>query len=193
MCYDSKTDKWTYKTPMIKSREHGSCSVFEGKLVVSGGWNRVDIKGVYNCLSRLSSVEAYYAHENKWVRFPDMLGPRGDHDSVSMGNKMFVIGGRFRNNCEVYDSITNKFTCIEELPKLKGIYYHEFKSHLVNIGRRIYVFQQIGIDGETIGNVTTLISKIAMFYYDVQKKVWSSESSEPLLIKDFCVAKMFVD
>ena len=177
---------------MIESREYASCTVFEGKLVVSGGSNRV--QGLYNCVSSLCSVEAYYAHENKWVNFPDMLGPRGDHDSISMGNKMFVIGGNFRNYCEVFDSITNKFTYLKELPKLKYIYYDEFRSHLVSVGSRIYVFQELSIESEIIGIGTKWIPKIVIFYYDALKNVWSSESNaEPYLIKDFCCAKMFLD
>ena len=42
-----------------------------------------------------TSVETYDYYENKWTYLPDMIESRCDHASVSMGNKMFVIGGSY--------------------------------------------------------------------------------------------------
>ena len=162
MTYDIKNNKWTYISSMNKGRGFAACTVFEGKIVVSGGWHKANIPGVDISRSRLSSVEAYNSHENKWVRFPHMLERRSEHDIVSMGNRMFVIGGRIDNTCEVFDSVTNKFTYIENTPKIKDVDYIT-NNHLVCIGCKVYLIQQIMM-------YQPFKEKgITMLYYDVQK------------------------
>ena len=56
-------------------RDSASSTVFEGKIVVSVGYDR----------GKLKSVEAYGHHENKWTSLPDMIDERYDHGVVSMG------------------------------------------------------------------------------------------------------------
>ena len=51
--YICKTGKWIRS--LIKGRESAACTVFEGKVVVSGSFNN----------SGLSSVESYDHHENR--------------------------------------------------------------------------------------------------------------------------------
>ena len=41
-----------------------------------------------------------------------MIKRRNCHASVSMGNKLFVIGGYFNTSCEVFDNFSRKFTVI---------------------------------------------------------------------------------
>ena len=77
--------------------------MFEGKLVISGGWN--DNEG-------LKSVEIYDRYENKWTHLPDMLEGGDNYSSTSMGNKMFVTAGPIDITWEVFDSIARKFTLI---------------------------------------------------------------------------------
>ena len=77
-----------------------TCSVFEGKIVVTGG----------GCGKYMKSVEAYDHHENKWIIIPSMIKSRKIHNSVVVGNKLFVTGGYGRICSEVYDSISRKFT-----------------------------------------------------------------------------------
>ena len=128
MCYDIKSNKWTYVASMIKSRTNASCAVFKGKIVVTGG-----ITKRHNFFS-LNSTEEYCFHENEWTQFPDMLVKRGDHVTVSMCNKLFVID---RNNCEVFESVTNKFLLIENLPEINLF------VNAVSIGYKIYVFKDV--------------------------------------------------
>ena len=52
--YDTKTSQWSYIAKIKTARVNAACTVFEGKIVVSGG--------NYN----LKSVEAYDYYENKW-------------------------------------------------------------------------------------------------------------------------------
>ena len=46
---------------------------------------------------------------------PEMINERRHHGSVSVGNKMFMIGGRRNTTCEVFDSISRKFTGINKI------------------------------------------------------------------------------
>ena len=82
--YSLINGKWKSIASLNISRYSAACTVFEGKIVVSGGYNRGELK----------SVEAYDHHKNKWSILPDMIDERYKHGVVSMGNKMFVVGGQ---------------------------------------------------------------------------------------------------
>ena len=56
MAYNIKTNKWASIASMNESRDDTSCTVFKGKLVVTGGYNS---RAFY---SFLKSVEAYCFH-----------------------------------------------------------------------------------------------------------------------------------
>ena len=103
--YNFKNDHWIEKAQMKQNRDFAACTVFEGKIVVTGGTDN---------WYKLNSVEAYDHYENKWTYLPDMIERRYYHDSVSMGNKMFVIGGGYTDGlgCEVFDSFSRKFTSL---------------------------------------------------------------------------------
>ena len=131
ICYDIKSNKWTYIASMIESRQNSSCAVFEGKIVVTGGLYMENFSH-----RELNCSESYCFYENKWKKFPNLMAKRCNHATVSMGNKLFVIGGNYENNGEVFDSVTNKFVIIENTPGT---------NHLINafsIGYKIYVFYQ---------------------------------------------------
>ena len=40
--------------------------------------------------------------------------------TVSMSNKLFIVDGSYRNGCEVFDSVTNKFVLIENLREINS-------------------------------------------------------------------------
>ena len=103
--YSLITGKWRSIPSLKILRYSAACTVFGGKIVVSGGYNT----------SELTSVEAYDHHFKNWTTLPDMIESRYDHGAVSMGNKMFVIGGKYNLTCEVLNSVSRKFTCIRQL------------------------------------------------------------------------------
>ena len=37
MFYDKQSDNWSYVAVMTEGREYAACTVFQGKIVVSGG------------------------------------------------------------------------------------------------------------------------------------------------------------
>ena len=81
-CYKYVANKWTKIADLQNERCFSACTVFKGKIVVTGGSNSD---------GSLRSVEAYDHHKNKWTYLSDMIAKRYDHSAVSMGNKMFVI------------------------------------------------------------------------------------------------------
>ena len=137
--YDKKTNKWWNTSAMYVKRRNAACTVFEGKIVVSGGFSiRLRYLSSNYIVTQLNSVEAYDHHENKWYYYPRMLETRRNHTAVSIKNKMFVIGGEQNNNsCEVFHSFTRKFTFIKSQISLIN---QISPSKIVSIGNNIYFF-----------------------------------------------------
>ena len=141
MCYDIKSNKWTYVGSLIKNRKHASCTVFKGRIVVTGGYltpsrlygNRVPY--------RINSTESYCFHEGMWTQFSAMLLGRADHGSVSIGNKLFVIGGDRKDSCEVLDGITNKFVFINIEYKPESL-FDSNNIEAVSFDHKIYVIRE---------------------------------------------------
>ena len=95
MKYDLNTERWTNKANTSEIRYGSACTVFEGKIVVFGGYD------IYGDLKGVRSVESYDHHENKWTFLPEMIYASYFHEVFSMGNKMLVIGG---SGFEAFDS-----------------------------------------------------------------------------------------
>ena len=81
--FDPTSRQWKQISGMNISRESAACAVFQGEIVVTGGWN----------CGRLKTVEAYDHVGDVWRVMPEMIEARGVHGAVAMGNKLFVIGG----------------------------------------------------------------------------------------------------
>ena len=92
-----------------------------------------------------------------------MVVKRSQHTSVSMGNKLFVIGGYKNTSCEMFDSFSRKFTTIHSavLTTIKP-----FNFEAACIGNKILVFAW---------NVILLETK--MFIYDVINDSWSKKKN----------------
>ena len=155
--YETGNKKWVKISDMNFCRSAAACTVFEGKIVVSGGRTR-DNYG-------LPTVESYDHHENKWTNLPKMIIGRYDHGAVSMGNKMFVIGGRSLLSCEVFDSISRIFSYIKEIENIKS--FHLGSSPAVINGEKILVYP----------NVTNYKNR-KVHIYDVVKNRWYWEENE---------------
>ena len=128
--YDINCNIWNKIADLNVARDWAACTVFEGKIVVTGG--------VYNW-SQIKSVEAYDYHEDKWIYLPDMIKERCSHAAVSMGKKMFVIGGYHTTSCEVFDSFSRKFANIYSKIKVSDIKKWYFYAY--SFGNNIVVFQ----------------------------------------------------
>ena len=109
-----KYDDWSQIDYMNEERFYAASTVFEGKIVVTGGKSDTSYSRLRTREMKLSSVEAYDYYENKWTYLPDMNRGRYNHTSVSMANKMFVIGEFERSSFEMFDSYSRKFHCLTE-------------------------------------------------------------------------------
>ena len=175
--YNKDTNKWTSIAPIMDDRGDSACTVFEGKIVVSGGVrkniipNRVYPGGDINHLlnqRQFNSVEAYDYHENKWSYLPNMLKPRAYHTAVSIGNKMIIIGSGFSS--EVFDSVTRKFTYIKTFLKWTRTSELFFQNQVnnsnqvVGIANKIYFFR-------------IKKKKVNVYRYDVRNDLFTFKTS----------------
>ena len=131
MKYDIVNNKWCNFASINQPRYYPACTVYQGKIVVSGG-RPSDVE--YYQLSK--SVEAYDHHINQWSPLPDMIERKSHHSAVSIGNKLFVIGG-LDHTIEVFDCISQKFTL---LSKGNRIFYYPI-SAAVSVGSKIVLLK----------------------------------------------------
>ena len=68
------------------------------------------------------------------------INERARHESVAVKNKLFVIGGLYTNNSEVFDSTIKNFTLLKQPTGFNLCVPHE----VITIGSKIYVFKDIG-------------------------------------------------
>ena len=83
-----------------------------------------------------------------------MVESRFFHRSVAMRNKLFVIGGKGSKQCEVYDSICNKFALLKSSK----------------------IFTRVNI--VLIGNTITVFDDNVAWCYDVKEDVWIKKGFE---------------
>ena len=161
---------------MIEGRSNAACTVFEGKIVVSGGRRgiRCNIPMMRPMNPGMKSVETYDHHENKWLSFPSMLEYRKDHNAVSINNKMFMIGGfRQTNSCEVFDGVTRKFTFIRSHPTWMK---YLSPNRTVCFGSKMCCF------------VSGIYGKVDVYSYDVEKN--DSILETYFMVKNFSCTKV---
>ena len=149
--FNTKSLKWQEISRMIHLRTSSGCSVFEGRIVVTGGSTR----GM-----PLKTVEAYDHVGNTWSRMPNMVKERYGHKSVAVKNKLFVIGGLCTNNCEVFDLTTNEFTLLKQP---SSIFLHG-PIEVITIGSKIFVFRKCSL------------SKGSLKVYDFETNEWSMKT-----------------
>ena len=92
---------------MHQARKFASCTVFEGRVFVSGGFNNI----------QLNNVEAYDHIDDSWSNMPNMIERRHHHRSVAIKNKLFIIGGHKVSSVEVFHSVCNKFVLLKFPPQ----------------------------------------------------------------------------
>ena len=152
--YDKQHEKWTQIADLNKERCSSGCTVFEGKIVATGG---------HNYSGRIKSVESYDHYENKWISLSDMVEWKIKHSAVNMGNKLLVIDGeRCSTSNEVYDNISRKFIVLnlERNCTQRGV----LSRKSLGISNKIYIFCSY-----------TFNYKIVMYVYNVDKNKWNSE------------------
>ena len=151
MCFNTKTNNWTNVAEMNNARVNAACTVFEEKIVITGGSNRYGIS--------LNTVESYDYFSNTWSSMPNMIkGKSFPHSLVTVKNKMFVCG--YGEVLEVFDSTNNKFDKLN----LSYMDTEGFAvSGLFSMGNKVYSLSQKKLSS-----------------YDVEKKELSEEIFESM-------------
>ena len=141
--YDPQQDEWERTAEMVFKLRDSSCAVFNGKCAVVGGYDHVGRNS--------NRVEVYDHHLNKWsLLHARMLIGRIAPGLLTVGNKLYVVGGRVgrqRENLdshEVYDALSGRFcfiapTSIRSFP-FRGI-------RLIVSGSKIFVHKMKAVTG----------------------------------------------
>ena len=151
--FKTKDNKWRKVASMNEARTRSACAVYDGRIVVSGGFGRGAI---------LNSVEAYDHVSDSWSSMPNMSERRTGHKSVAIKSKLFVVGGLNTPTCEVFDSTCNKFVLLKRL-SLHYRNYLYYPVEVVSIGNDLVVF--CNEDNNVL-------------FYNVVSEVWSENTLE---------------
>ena len=151
--FKPKDRKWREISGMNKARSYTSCTVFEGRIIVSGGYGRFGRRNEI-----LNTVEAFDYAADSWSYMPNMIERRGYHKSVAIKNKLFVVGGVSNRSCEVFDSTCNKFVLLKQ-PSQNHTHYLCLPGAVISIGTEVILLSP--------GLQTVLC-------YDVKNNVWST-------------------
>ena len=147
--FNTKSLKWKEVSSMNDRRKQSASSVFEGRIIVSGGYNN----------GSLNTVEAYDHVGDTWENMANMVKERFGHKSVAVKNKLFVIGGFVKSDCEVFDSTTNKFTLLKQ-PTVAPKYFLRQPSGAFTFGSKIFVLRNEG----------------SVIIYDFENDEWSEKT-----------------
>ena len=147
--FDTKDNNWKEVAGMNEARRCAACTIFEGRIVVSGGWDEN-----YN---ELNTIESYDVIADEWSSMPNMTSGKALHGLVVVRNKLFVIGNG-RDACEMFDKTCKKFVAIKSPPtEIVDL------NKAISLGSKILVFR----DNETI-----------VLCYDVETNEWSEDTCE---------------
>ena len=153
--------EWETSTFMNKSRCNAACSVFQGKIAVTGGW--------YCNGMTLDSAEAFDHVAEEWTFMPRMVCKRRGHGSVAIRNRLFLVGGYKQQSVEFYDSVGGTFTFVQNsvlrsfIMSGRSLFFHQ---KTVCVGERIYVFAN---------------DKPMAAFYDINEEKWTTFEVNPKL------------
>ena len=117
----------------------------------------------------MNSVVVYDHCVDELSQMPRMRGGRYNHASMSIRNKLYMIGGS-NTQCEVYDSLSETFDFIKSiLPVYKHVWC---KAQYVGIGNKIKIFNKISRD---------------VAVYDIEENEWSEDGYLELGIEPHCL------
>ena len=175
--FDPNDYTWRERARMVEERSHPAGVTFEGRIVVSGGIQRVEMDEDYfevedenekdnlwdepGYLKATRTVEQYDHVSNSWSKFPSMINTRCHHQSVVVKNKLFVFGGG-TDTCEVYDSNCKKFVVLKQPGSLYTKLF-QCPCSVVAVGNEILLF----------GDKSSVV-----LCYDTEENVWCEKSCE---------------
>ena len=156
--FNVKTKKWRRIANMNQARINADSAVFEGRVVMSGG--TAELEG-FGPSEGTNTIEAYDHVSGTWSYMPSMVHSRYNHQLFAVGNRLFATGGNTLT-CEVYDSVSKRFTALKLPPDFVWLEFNTSCSFL--LGRKFFVFH------------TDCYPKVVSYHVDEEK--WSEESFE---------------
>ena len=121
--------KTNVKTFQKWTRQYAACTVFQGRVVVTGR----------NSQGFLNTVEAYDHLSDTWSSLPSMIEERLCHSSVDTSNKLHVIENintAKNKTCGVFDSACNKFVALKHIPKKLTDELFRVETESFSIGKK---------------------------------------------------------
>lgn len=104
--YNTTTNKWTTFPSLSHGRSDATCIVYNGKLLVSGGYDGE------RTLSRNEIIDLKNPSTG-WEEFASLRQPRSGHNLVIYRGVLYAIGGfqhgHSAETCEYYDSANNEW------------------------------------------------------------------------------------
>lgn len=91
---DNNAGVWRAVAPLPSARHAHTCTAFEGKLWVIGGWG--------SGKAAVSSVECYDPASDTWSKAPSLTHARYYHTTAVYEGKLVVIGGQRDAGCVLY-------------------------------------------------------------------------------------------
>ena len=131
--YDPAIDKWAKKSDMPIERASFATSAVNGKIYAFGGFNYIK-----DGVTVTSIVEEYDPIMDRWIIKNDMPIARANLCSITLRDKIYVIGG-MNENCEYltlveeYDPITHKWSEKSSMPTAR------VDSSIAELDGKIYV------------------------------------------------------
>jgi N-acetylneuraminic acid mutarotase len=149
--YDPAADSWKELAPMPTRRGAAAAVVANGKIYVTGGANSlpgVTENGIHPQRPHnvVATVEEYDPATNSWRERRSLLVPRNHHTAASIGDKVYVIGGRIgaafisggSNNIdlvEMYDPAADLWTPRDKMPtRRSAIGSGVYKGRIIVVG-----------------------------------------------------------
>lgn len=174
--YSPKINKWESIASMNASRTR-HCVVGSMYLYAFGGYSSdEDIP--------LMSAEYYDHLSDSWVDIAPMNRRRSDACAVSVGSKIFVIGGEDilgspikLASCEVYDPATNRWTAIASIQQPRS---HAGAAVIKN---KVFVLGGVDKSNRELRSVEC---------YDTDQEVWEEVASLPVGIEGFACCAITV-
>ena len=158
--FDTKNNKKKEIIGMLESRIDAACAIFEGRIVVSGGFETE--------MTSTKSVEVYDHISDAWSLMPSLVNYHVRYSLIAIKSKLFVIGqsGK-RSPYEVYDKTTNVFSAIKSYTPFNSPFRY---ISATSIGNKIAIF---GVKE----------SKIAFYCTDTDR--WYEKSCDDLKLNNY--------
>ena len=166
--FEPKTKDWHEIADMPEITKNHSCAVFEGEIVVSGGNSARNVE--------TNTTKAFDFFADKWSQMPDMLQARSKHASVSIRNKLYIVGGSSSivHSCEMYDSFSRKFVYIKLTSHIDDMWGVFATTPCATMGNKLIVFN-------LNNNQSDGTEELKSVEYDVETEQFSEENYADLL------------